>query len=120
MTVNEIFQSPDACKHATVRPEKRENTSACGKSDVRANSRQTSAHGEVWWRILSLGIFFTSGATVAGGLAALIFDGFFVALSALIGGVLGMFIGALCHVAGDEPPELKLSKIHESTEFWAC
>ena len=101
MAVN-IIQQQDGCEQTHVRSERCAKTPVLGKSDMTSNSRQILAYRDIGAGVLSLAIFSASGTSVAGGLAALIFDGWVVAVAAILGGVWGLFTAALCQVAGAE------------------
>ena len=55
-----------------------------------------------YMRILSFAKLSISGALTLGGLTSIVFDGWFVALGGILGGLGGLFAAVLCHVAGAE------------------
>ena len=105
--IADIVQQQDPRQQTIVGSEKRDKfrrnpdpsgTPVFRKSDTKDNSR---ADRNIADRLVSLAIFFTSGAITAGGLTALVFDGWLVALGAILGGVWGMFVAALCQVSSE-------------------
>ena len=102
MIADKIVQPPNLYQQ-TLQQEKPENIVIFAKSNTTGNSRQIEANPSIAWRMLGLSVCVTSGAITAGGLAALIFDGFWVVFAAIFGGVWGVFIAACCQIAGAEP-----------------
>ena len=96
MIAHKILQQRDPYPETIARFEKRQRTRADEQSDTRGNSRRIEANPSIAWRMLGLIVCVASGAITAGGLAALIFDGLWVALAASLGGVYGIISYAVC------------------------
>lgn len=69
---------------------------------MKARRQQIQSTQSTVLRVLLLSAFFTLGVTTAGGLAMLTFNGWIGGIAAVLGGVWGIFIAALCQATGAE------------------